>query len=93
MGQCSCSGVEPILWGSDGGTDFLVRLCRRRWSVVVRGRLERGVEEALLFEGRSGEIHEDVEREEAYGFGGEKGKTNGHSFLMLIEAERQKKGK
>ena len=68
MGQCSCSDVEPILWVSDGGTDFLVRLwtaCyvqrwRRQWSISWCG--ERcgvnagvGVEEALLFEGRSDE--------------------------------------
>ena len=38
LGWCSCSGVEPILWGSDGGIDFLVGL----WSGGGDGGAFRG---------------------------------------------------
>ena len=74
LGQCSCSGVEPILWDSDGGINLvgLWTAC----SVEVEEKVEHfvvgcdglretrercgvnagvGVEEALLFEGRTKE--------------------------------------
>ena len=43
LGQCSCFGVGPILWGSDERIDFLERLwtacCMERW---MKGGAFRG---------------------------------------------------